>query len=235
MNKINTFLRADWSDIQRMGDIHVINAVDKHWVVITLANLTEYGKGFLEVQTSSCHDVFGELSMIGFSVNWYTMPRGLLRKCNNVFNIDTIARGNFNDLHNCVKLIESDKFRLENVDTDRGSVLYRGSHDMGVIIGEVISYQSMAMAVLNVMDMYHKRLAVHRTMWYKWLKDAEYVEHKTGNLFKFPSGLSVKMDDSDEVLSEDGYRIFCETFDSTDDITRHETEADFLVWLTKYF
>ena len=233
---INVFNRGDWNTITEIGKIHAIYPVASHYVLVTYDELHEYGKNYIQNVSDDTKKVIGPLTQIGFSVNWYDLPSNLYHKCTNVYNVDTVAKGDLRNLNDCVKVISGKSKILEqNIDHERGSVIYYGDHEVSILIGKDVSYITVAQKLLGIVDSHTTRINKQRSIWYKWLSTATYTELKTGNVFKFPNNLSVKMDDGDEPMCADDYRIFCETRDHEREIERHETEVDFLAWLTRYF
>lgn len=233
---INVFNRGDWNVINGIGKVHSIFPVAKHYVIVTYDELHEYGKNYIQNIGEDTKKIMGPLTQIGFSVNWYDLPVALYHKCINVFNIDTVSNGNLYILNECINAVSgSSKIVEKNIDHERGSVIYYNNDEVSLLIGKDVSYMSVAQKLLTINDTHMQRINKQRGIWYRWLSTAVYKELKTGNVFKLPNNLSVKMDDGDVPMAADGYRMFCETREPNGEIERHETEANFLAWLTKYF
>ncbi len=239
MEAITKYNRETWNTIATIGDIAYIAIEGPHYITVGYRTLTEYGQQYFDAQVAEVKTDLGEgaYKVIGYSVAWFNVPTEMAKLCNYAFNIATITQGNLADLYECIKLTRMSKLTEDMVDEERGSVYYTDGMNSGLIYGEV-SYQSVAMHTLTMLEVLETRLATIRTLWYKWLKEAEFVSLKTGNVFKFPNGLTVKMDDATDIedgISSDGYRLFAETMEPGGNIERHYTEEEFLVWLNRFF
>lgn len=238
MQSITSYNRETWSNIANLGDIVYIAVEASHYITVGYRKLSEMGEKYFTVAADSTKCDLGEAAykVLGFSVAWFNVPRDMLKYCNHIYDISTVADGHLQQLFECVRLTRMTKLTEDIVDTDRGSIYYNDGLYSGLIIGPNLNYQNMTIHILNVIEALEKRLAVQRTHWYRWLKEAEFVPLKSGNVFKFPNGLTVKMDDNpDEVMDSDGYRMFAETMEPGGNIERHYTEEEFLVWLTRFF
>lgn len=84
-----------------------------------------------------------------------------------------------------------------------------------------------AMAIHRQLGAQHNAIQQNAMLWYKWVaNDATVSEHSDGTLFKFPNGLSVRM--------ESCYTRFCQTC-WMDEYVDHEHADDFYMWLTRFF
>lgn len=127
---------------------------------------------------------------------------------------------------------------LKLVDTENGIVNIMSGNEIFLSIVDVKKEMMINLPLkinIELRDRFNVMLSNNRINWFNWLRESTYHPRNDGCVFKFVNGLSVKMDNGKESISEDGVRIYCETLDGTDDITRHATEEDFLVWLNKYF
>lgn len=129
------------------------------------------------------------------------------------------------------------KFIIDNggLLADHGTVVATlgfGSHEITFVTNDGNALNHVNKYIKEMYGSIYK----NRTTWFKWLREAEHVDHPTGTLFKFPNGLSVKMDDAEESFASlnDNDRIYCETY-VDGETERFANEEDFLIWLTKYF
>lgn len=238
MQTISTYHRETWADIAKLGEIVYIAVEASHYITVGYRKLSDIGEKYFAAAAEDTKCDLGEdaYKVLGFSVAWFNVPREMLKYCNNVYNINTVADGHLQELFECVRLTRMTKLTEDIIDVERGSVYYNDGLNAGLIIGPNLNYQNMALQILNIVEALETRISVHRTLWYKWLKEAEFVPMKTGNVFKFPNGFTVKMDDNPkEVMDSDGYRLFAESREPGGNIERHYTEEEFLVYLTKFF
>lgn len=237
MYAINLFIRSTWEYIASLGKVISVEARGSHYVEVNYEHLTTLGVAHF---TNNKESVLsnGIVTMAGFSVSYNsTDPKeievrdDLLSLSQTIIHVSKMAKLNIYRLHDIVKCdVDNIKY-----DFQRGSHSITNGTSIFVFYGAETMLPSWSESLLEVHDVYKLRLANNRVNWFNWLKESEYVPKTTGCVYKFPNGLTVKMDNGNEPLCEDGRRIYCETLDSTNEISRFECEETFLVWLTKYF
>lgn len=233
---IKLYNRADWNQIKAVGAIANIIAVDKHYVTVEYSSMSAAGFKWVEsIKDTSRGKVNGN-TLIGFSINWKDTPSDILNLCENVYRLETIGASDLRVFNDVMNIVKRGKLYLHNLDIPRGSVLYHDGITQILFISENIEYDVIVTRLLELDRIHIQRMNTQRTIWYKWLKEAEYVTLSTGSVFKFLNNLTVKMDDSVvDSFNEDGDYLFCETRDHEGVTDRFETEYDFLAWLTRYF
>lgn len=236
MYAINKFARCTWEYIATLGKVINIEARDSHYVEVEYENLSTLGKAHFLNNKETVLDN-GIVLLAGFSVSYNStdpteivMRKSLLATSNTIKHISKMPKMDLYHLRGVMQCLPNEV----KYDPERGS--YAITDDMVTYvfygIDEGIGW---ADTLLATSEEYHKRISINRTLWYKWLKEAEFISHVTGDLFKFPNGLSVKFDNKEEQLAATGKRMFCEAYDHNKEIHRFYDEEDFLVWLTRYF
>ena len=236
MYAINKFARTTWEFIASLGKVQNVEARDSHYVEVSYEYLNTGGIAFFNNNPDTTFSN-GFVTLAGFSVSFNsTDPKemdireSLLSLSHTVTHVTKMAKM---DMYHLQGVMKCDLDNLK-YDHERGSYAITDGVSTFVFYGTDLK-NTWAEALVATSDEYYKRLAMHRVLWFRWLKDAEFKEHKSGDLFKFSNGLSVKFDNKDEQISESNIRLYCETYDHNEEINRFETEEDFLVWLTKYF
>lgn len=235
MFTINKFCRASWTFIRSLGTVIGVEARDSHYIEVSYSSLTqsgiEHAKQYPE--TVCINDL---VKLMGFSVNFETKTAEekvirdllLLGSCT-VINLKDLPKKDLVTLHGVVTC------DLNNLhyDAERKSHRIKDAYNTFVFYGatEEITW---ADTLVKVVDTYHMRVANNRVNWFNWLRHATYHPRATGCVYKFPNGLSVKMDNGRDPISSDNIRIYCETLEDGE-VSRFNTENEFLVWLTKYF
>lgn len=236
MYAINKFARCTWEYIATLGKVISIEARDSHYIEVVYENLTTLGKThFTNNKDTTVSN--GIITMAGFSISYNSVDckekeirEDLLSRSNTILHVSKVVKSN---LYHMQSIVKADLSTIKN-DYVRGSCSLKNGNSIFVIHGTDTQY-SWAEALTATHFEYAKRINMQRVLWYKWLQEATFKETNTGDLFKFPNGLSVKFDNKEEGIGEDGERMFCETYTRQEEITRFYSEEDFLVWLTKYF
>jgi hypothetical protein len=236
MYAINKFARCTWEYIATLGKVLSVEARDSHYVEVTYEYLTTLGVQHFHNNKETVYKS-DLVIMAGFSISYNStdsreieIRTGLLARSQTIVHVSAMTKTNLSRLHGIMKT-DTDNVKY---DLERGSHAMSDGINVFVVYGAGEQY-SWADALLDARDEYYKRLNMNRVLWYKWLQEAKFTEHHTGDLFKFPNGLSVKFDNKEEQVAATGDRMFCETYDHNKEITRFYNEEDFLVWLTIYF
>ncbi len=235
MSNIESYHKANWKDIISYGDIVDITAVDSGDVVITYVELTDIGEVFINNINLSYKDTTNNvLKEIGFNVDWKDLSPEILGLCRNVYDLDIIELEEFPRIHELHTILQ----RFEPVhddyivDTESNSI-YINQHEPGVIFGPDLSEDGLSDFMDSFLYVYEYQCNILRTHWFKLLQTATYVEDVSGNMFKLPDGVVIKIDDGDVPLHGE-YRIYCQILENSEIIEICIYEGDFLSWLFKY-
>lgn len=235
MFAINKFCRANWAFIRSLGTIINVEARDLHYIEVNYSSLTQAGiEHAKQYPATVCiNDI---VKLMGFSVNFETKTAEeqvnrdtVLLGSHTIINLKDLPKKNLATLHSVVKC---DLANL-HYDAERKSHCIKDDYNTFVFYGATDDV-TWADTLLKAADVYHLRVAHNRVNWFNWLRQATYHPRTTGCVYKFPNGLSVKMDNGKDPISSDNIRIYCETLEDGE-ISRFNTENEFLVWLTKYF
>lgn len=238
MQQINTFVRNSWQEILGMGNIVEVIAVGTHYIEVVYDKIKPNGFQFMkDFPDSVSKNLLMDRTHFGFSVNWSVglsdmekiMRDKVLSVESNVYAGSTLHKKGLPILH-MIMMCKPDDVKY---DGKRGSYLLTDGYSEYVVYMD--TPKRWVDILVDVQNNYRIKLNNNRVNWFNWLKDAAYAPRTDGCVYKFPNGLSVKMDNGKLAILECGTPIYCETWDATSDITRHNSEADFMVWLTKYF